>query len=84
MRKLKAIEPPTSEAVMDLFGGMPGTRRLVSEVLGEVSQQRVQHWKYKNQFPKGTYEFFKQKLEEKGYTAPAALWGQAVVTEAAE
>jgi hypothetical protein len=84
MRKLKDVEPPTTEAVMAVFGGMPQVRQLVWEARGKnVSQQRVQHWKYKNKFPANTYLLFKLALEEKGFRAPAELWGQIAESEIA-
>lgn len=61
------------DAVIEALGGLPEVQRLTEA----RSQQAVSNWKSRGRFSASTFLVMTQALRERGFTAPARLWGIA-------
>jgi hypothetical protein len=70
----------TADAVFDALGGFAAVA-----VMTRSKYKAVVNWKSANAFPPKTYVVMIAALSERGYAAPASLWGMvAENAEAAE
>lgn len=68
----------TTAAVMDKLGG----NKAVAELTGR-KYNAATNWRNFPTFPSNTYLVMQSALREKGYVAPASLWGMTEPAEAA-
>lgn len=67
------VELATASEVMDALGGNVGVAALTGNTPGAVW-----NWRSFGRFPSKFYLVMTEALAEKGYQAPASLWGMAL------
>lgn len=65
-------ELSTAREIMEKLDGADGIARLTGS-----KPKAVLNWKYFNRFPSRTFLVLNEALREKGFRAPASLWGMA-------
>lgn len=73
------VELSTTAEVMEALGGISAVMQLTSS-----KYNAVHNWQSFPKFPSNTYVAMTNALREKGFHAPASLWGMKEPAEAAE
>lgn len=74
-----AQELETTAAVIDALGGLNALAALTGS-----TYKAVGNWKAGSAFPARTFLIMTSALRDRGYSAPASLWGMVTAHEAAE